>query len=397
MSLAVNNLISSKRILSEINQDQDEFLKNKKIKTEISDFLIPCYEMDEFENLLSKVDGIDLSSRFSALGKLFGKTVLKNEKNLWLTTSDKVELFLELKEGKFCSKAFHEEAFEETGKDCKYLTMYEADENNQINASCPLFKVRLSDQYGELIWIQKGEGKGLSGSNVAKLYSLFVEKTLIEPLPQYTMYLYDDAKISVQIKRKNKSPIEKILDLKIANLWGLSWYEKLGYSIANIDNCLLELKDSIQEKTVLTKVSQDKNEYKQALENVRKMPLSKFYDIQKRYTDEMEKIRLICARIFGEDFNVVDSSKTLQDFQKSISLRARDDKNPHFLLDQCFLANLLKPYVTCKPSEEEDEFVNNLTTIHSARILSKTFLSLSNLNDLDGIRVISKPTSKKLV
>lgn len=353
--------------------DYDEPLL-KKAKREI-----PTYELEGLIQNLSKVEGKDVVSRISNLAATLFEEIdissLKKANQLWIETSKKVNIFVELTKDLFCSQAFCEDSFESSeGTTFHYLSMFEGDENNEIDPDNDLLTVRFSNKtHGELKWIQKG--RSISGNEIADLYLLF-EKAILKDL-NYTMYLYDDATIDLAIGTKTKS-----LVVKRSRIWTVSWYEaKLGYSIATIKNCKTELL-TLDGKVEISEVSQDAEAYKKALDEVRKMSLSTHYQFHKKYLIKAKKTIAICKRVFGNQFNIENTSRTLQDLQKGLSEVAhKNNKNTQLLKDQLFLTDtIFKHYATPNPGKIETAYLNNLYTIDNTRILSKSFFKKSITN-----------------
>lgn len=360
-----NSEMSRKRIGLHGDLEEPDIKKGKK---ELPD--IPFYDMDELKIDLDKVEGISLDKRISSLGSLF-KEVDNKTKQMWLETVKKTYLIVELSEGGFKSKSIHESSLDNSlGTNHYYLSLYDMDENEIINEQSKILSMRFSNKlHGELIWIQKG--RTLTGNDVADLYHLF-EKTILKGISGFTWYLYDDAKLDVKIGPK----IEK-MDLKLAMLSSSkSWYEtKLGYSIAKVDNFKLEVED--KSKKGIFSVSQDPLTHEKALNVVQTLTIAECYSIYKKYKADADILTAIYKRAFGDDTNVTDSSKTLQELQKVVSEKARNNKKDlQATRDQFFLSNVVfKPYPKPpgKLSKQETEFLDNLNIINNTRILSKQF------------------------
>ncbi len=368
-----NNNLGTRAVLNSIQEKLDnkrkgstlveEELETKKAKAELSD--VPFYEIDELISDLGKIQGSDVESRISSLSQLFQEVVVDNQpvKQLWLETAKKTYLFVELSEDKFKSKAFHESAFDNSeGAKHFYLSVYEADENNEINKDAAILSVRFSNKkHGELNWIQKG--RSLTGNDVADLYFLF-EKTVLKGISGFTMYLYNDAGIEILIGSKVKR-----IDLRW-QIAELGWYEKkLGYSVEKINCCTMQLQR--QGKKVIYDLSQDPIVHEKALKELQTMTLPELYGVVNKYIDG-KRIPEICKRVFGEDFEIKNSSKTLQDLQKAVSEKARLNKMDSQVIQDQFACNrLFRPYKVLKGSKAELRFIKNLNTINNTRILTK--------------------------
>lgn len=340
-------------------------LKRKKIE-------IPYHDINELINGLKKVKGQDISSRITSMGNLLFATVLESnqiKKQLWVDTANKVYLFIELTEGPFCSEAFHESAFGNfLGENHYYLSFHEGDENCEIGE--PLLSLRFSktNSIGELNSIKRG--KKISGNEMVVIYEMFA-KALLTGIPKSQMILYDDAHVSLMVDNDLKE-----MDLKLSRIWARSWYEeKLGFSVAKVDKCKLHLKlDKKDKERVIVETSQDPKEYEKALQSVQTMPLSTFYRFYKKNHSNIHTVVSICKNIFGKEYDIENSPRTIQDLQKAVSDMARLTNDNQSLKDQLFLANILFDPSTCGTSSlRGKEFIKNLYTINNSRILSKHF------------------------
>lgn len=377
-----------------IEQNKNEFEKDDEPmqkKNKIEEIEIPEYSIDEFETHLNKIKGKTAIDRLNDMAsKLFQQVQLSSSTKtheLWLVTSKKVALFVSLSEGPFRSKAFHETAFENSeGGNYHYLDVFEADENDEVGDS--ILSISYTNSHSELLWI--GKRLHLSGNEIGDLYLMF-ENTILNGLPNYTIYLYDDAKVKVLSEDSDseaeEEEEEQSLDLKRSRIWTDSWYQKkLGFSIAKIEKCKLELQ--IEGKIIIEECTQNPIAYDEALEYVRTLSLSKFYQLFKKNRVETTKVISICKTIFGEDFNIKKTSKTLADLQKAVSERVMKDRNDKKAMGyQLFLTNVIfNPYFISEENKKGDEskrFTENLEIIDSTRVLSKT-----------PIRILSKPTKK---
>ena len=200
-----------------------------------------------------------------------------------LDEGKELDIYIKVKEKCFKSKALIENTFKERGlKRYCYIIVSESVKYGNRFKNVPVLKMRSSllGTKAELEWITKGTR--LSGNGVLAIYQL-MEKVLNVK----EWILYDDSRLPIKRTRgkgRHKPIVVPLRKLKAlsspdAKEAEKSWYEeKLGYEPATCSEF----------PTQWDKITQDPQEYRQAIHVVRNTPLSTVLKTHCTFRDSMK-------------------------------------------------------------------------------------------------------------